>query len=441
MKTKIKAIGALACAMACVITVSACSLGKSTLLGKPAKDTDVTYNEIIDKDYVAFRNNIDGFSSAFASSAFKSYEGVENFAVSPISVYMALSLASECAYGDTRTEILDALGTSYEDLQKHFSTLYRSLNVEYKSYEDKIISTLKLGNSIWVQKGTEVNTSCIDALSKYYYAYSYSADFEKDNKNANLAIRNFVKKQTNGLIDQDFELSDETLFALINTLYLKTVWNTHGNDLPFTDDNYTFKGTDGDKQTKLLQGYYNGGQVYEDENFSTFYTSTVGGYKIKFILPKDGYSVDDVFTAETLAKVNSITDYKAVDEKNRIEYYTRCFFPEYKAEFNGDIKGVLKDKFGIDLLFKSSEDYYPSCDFSTLTERAVHCEKVTHVTKLIVDKKGIEGAAVTILDMAGDGMPEPREMVFADFVIDRAFGFIITDSQNVALFSGVVNNI
>lgn len=440
MKTKLKAVVSIACVAVFAVSFSACSSGKCTLLGKPAKVTSADYIEITDGDYVSFKDNVDAFASAFAAAAYENYDGDDNFAVAPVSVYMALSLAAECAGGDTRNEVLNALGVSYGQLREHFSTLYRSLNVE-NEFDGKVTNTLKLGNSVWVNEGTQVNTSCIDALSDYYYAYSYSADFGNDNKDANLAIRNFVKKQTKGLIDQDFELSDETLFALINTLYLKTIWNTHGDFLTFTEDSYVFKGTDGEKPTNLLQGDYNSGRVYESENFSTFFTSTVGGYKIKFIVPKDGYSVDEVFTAENISEANSITDYNGFDYENKVEYLTRCLFPEYKAGFNGDIREVLQNKFDVDLLFKSSEYYTPSCDFSSLTERKVHCDKITHVTKLTVDKKGVEGAAVTVIDMPGDGAPEPVEKVYADFVIDRAFGFVISDYQNVALFSGVVNNI
>lgn len=57
---------------------------------------------------------------------------------------------------------------------------------------------------------------------------------------------------------------------------------------------------------------------------------------------------------------------------------------------------------------------------------------------LAVDKKGIEGAAGTIMP-GGNGAPQPTEKY--DFVIDRAFGFIITDSRDITLFSGVVNKI
>ena len=33
------------------------------------------------------------------------------------------------------------------------------------------------------------------------------------------------------------------------------------------------------------------------------------------------------------------------------EYYTRCFFPKFEASFNGDIKEVLMNNFGIEKLF------------------------------------------------------------------------------------------
>ena len=437
---KLKNLAVIGCAALMTFSLASCGLGKSRSLGKPAKFTFAEYSEITDGNYVNFRGKVVGFASKFAASAYESYDGAENFAVSPVSVYMAMSLAAECAYGDTRTEILNALGVSYEQLQEHVSTLYRSLNVEYKQ-GNKITSTLKLGNSIWVNEGTPVNTSCIDALSNKYFAYSYSADFANDNENANLAIRHFVKEQTKGLIDRDFELSDDTLFALINTLYLKTIWNDHGDDLPFSDDEYIFKGVDGEKQTKLLQGYYKSGRVYEEESFSTFFTSAMGGYKIKFIVPKDGYGLADVFTAENISKANGITDYGGFDEGNNTQYFTRCFFPEFDAAYDGNVKSIMQDDFGVDLLFKSSEEYLEHCDFSSMTDVPSHCENIYHVTKLTVDKTGIEGAAVTVLEGAADGAPAPVEEVFADYIVDRAFGFVICDSQNVALFSGVVKNI
>ncbi|MDE6201502.1 MAG: hypothetical protein K2M47_06480 [Clostridiales bacterium] len=448
MKAKLKSIVSAICAATCALSFTACdggttdgekSDGNSELLGAPKAVEKVDYSALYTDDYKAFKNKVENFAADFAGYSYAAYTEQDNFTVSPISVYMALSLASECAAGDTRNEILSALGVTREQLTTHFSTLYRSLEVEHKM-DGKTTGLLDLSNSIWVNEGTEVKQPCIDSLSNDYYAYSYSADFAHNNVEANKAVRGFVKKQTKGLIDKDFALSEETLFALINTVYLKTVWNTNGNDLSLTNDCYGFTTKDGSvKNTKLLQGYYNAGRAAEFDTFSTFYTRTNDGYKIKFILPKDGYAVDQVFTAENISTVNSITDYGEYDDTAGVRYKTRVLFPEYKCKYDSDIREILQGNFGIDLLFKNHIDYSQACDFSTLSDRSCYCANVQHVTDLTVDRKGIEGAAVTVMGIDGDAAP--LETVEEDFIVDKAFGFIITDWQNITLFSGVVNNI
>lgn len=445
MKTKCKIFTVLICAVIFLLSFTACNnsrlAGKSTLLGEPKKVEGVDYSALATEDYKTFKKSVEGFAADFAACSYSEYEKQDNFAVSPISVYMALALSAECAAGDTRQEILDALGVTHQQLKTNFSNLYRSLAVEHKA-GDKTTGLVNLTNSIWVNEGTAVKQPCIDALSNDYYAYSYSADFEHNNDKANKAVRDFVKKQTKGLIDKDFKLSDETLFTLINTLYLKTIWNTHGKDLPFAKDSYNFTAKDGSvKNVQLLQGDYIGGRAVEFDNFTTFYTKTYDGYKIKFIIPKDGYTVDEVFTAENIAAVNSITDYNDFNASYTEHYLTRVLFPEYNCKYDEDIKEILQKKFGIDLFFKDHFKYSPACDFSTLSDESCYCGKIQHVTDLTVNRKGIEGAAVTVVNIPGDAMPAPIETIKQDFIVNKTFGFIITDREDLTLFSGVVNNI
>lgn len=441
MKTKFKVFAVILCAIICALSLTSCNrlAGQSNLLGSPKTVESVDYSALTTDGYKTFKNSVEDFAAYFAEYSYADYNKQDNFAVSPISVYMALALASECAAGETRQEILDALGVTREQLTTHFSTLYQSLAVERK-VENKTTALLKLSNSIWVNEGTEVKPDCIDTLSNNYYAYSYSADFAHKNAEANKAVRDFIKKQTKGLIDKDFELPEETLFTLINALYLKTIWNTDGRDLPFAEDSYDFTAKDGTvKNTKLLQGYYNGGRIKEFDTFKTFFTTTHNNYKIKFILPKDGYTVNDVFTAENISAVNSITDYGFYDEAADTCYETRVLFPEYKCKYDEDVVKILQDKFGIDLLFKDPFKYSEGCDFSTLSDEPCYCVKVHHVTDLTVNRKGIEGAAVTVIP--GAGAAAPMVTVYEDFIVDKAFGFIITDPYGVTLFSGVINNI
>lgn len=442
MKSKFKNIALCACAVACTVSFAACgAAGKSTQLGKPKPVVPLTYEESQNDGYNSFKNKTEEFAAKFAAATFDASQSKSNFAVSPISVYSALSLAAECAGGDTRSELLSALGVSYEELQSYFPTLYRSLSLEHKQ-GNKIVGALDLSNSIWVNEGTQVNQPCIDRLSNVYYAYSYSADFKNGNASANEAIREFVKEQTKGLIDKNFKLSESTLFALINTLYLKTVWSSKGDDLPFMKNDYDFTASDGSvSRQKLLQGYYRSGKTYESETYSTFYTSTLHGYKIKFILPKDGYTVNDIFTADNIAFVNAIKDYGGYDKTSDTYYETRCLFPEYKCGYDDDVKTVLQNKFGVNKFFLDPGIYSDACDFSTLSEEPCYCAKIQHVTDLTVDKTGVEGAAVTVIAMDATSVPEPKETVYYDFVVDRAFGFLITDSYDTTIFSGVVDKI
>lgn len=435
MKKLIFRLSAVACTAVCAISLCACNhkkeeAGESVNLGKPAVATRITDEERT-ASFKAFTDKTEDFASAFAEYAYTAYGGSDNFAVSPASVYMALSLAAECANGGTREEILSALGVTYGQLKENFPLYYRSLFSE-RIIDGKVTSALLPVNSVWVNSGAPVNSACIAALSDGYFCHSYSADFRYGNLSANAAVRSFVKEQTRGLIDKDFNLSAETLFALINTLYLKSVWNGYGDDMPFTDAAYGFVNSDGSVSAqKLLRADYCRGRAYEEQSFSTFYTSTYDGYKIKFILPKAGYSVDEVFTAENIKKANAA---QYVYNDGPVHYETRCLFPEYKCGYDDEIRDILKEKFGINLLFGDG------CDFSNLSPADCSCGSVRHVTALTVDKKGIEGAAVTVISTDTSVMP-PNECVYEDFVLDRAFGFIITDPYNETLFSGVVNKV
>ena len=424
---------------ASIMCMSACGGGNIKLLGSPAHTTSLPYSERNNSDFLAMKDSANGFAYDFSQQTYSLLGGDSNFAVAPVSVYMALSVAAECAADSTRNEIVSALGVSYEALKTNFTKLYRSLIFEDSDF-GRLTGKLSLTNSIWLNSGMSefnVKDECVKSLSDNFFCYSYSADFTNSNKEANQKIKQFVKEQTNGLIKRDFEISSDVSFILMNTLYLKDLWNSNSDDLRFTDNNYDFKSSSGGVQaTKLLQSYYSIGRTYEDETFTHYYARTTHGYKIKFILPKDGYSVADVFTSENIKKINTLSDYDALDEENLIRYNTRCLFPEFSASFDGDVKKVLQSYFKITSMFDST-----ASNFSTVSDMKNFCTEVRHTTSLTVNRKGIEGAAVTRMDFAGSPGPDEYTDVYKDFVVDRAFGYIITNSNDTVVFTGVVNGI
>ncbi len=418
--------------LALAFAMTACGgLSNATALGVPKSVSPLAHYEAAETD-PTMRNAAKAFAATFSAEALKGQTG--NAAVSPVSVYFALGLAAQCAAGETREELLTALNVGYDVLNADASDFYRSVIAEHAG-EKGIEARVDVGNSIWVQEGFPVKQDCIDVLADNYLCYSYAADFMDKNSAANAAVRDFVKRQTHGLIDQDFQLSVATVFALVNTLYLKEIWGNSGG-LPFTEEKYDFTQGDGtERPINLLCAAYQMGQTYEAETFTHFYATTLHGYRLKFLLPKEGHTAEEVFTAENFALVNGMEDYRAFDDAAQKRYYTRCLFPEFESEYDADVKDILQ-KMGVKKLFSEGE-----CDFSTLTDGDAFCAKLQHVTKLKVEREGIEGAAVTIAtEEATSEPPGPDyEPVYADFVLDRAFGFALTDRFGTVLFSGIVN--
>lgn len=408
-------------------------------LCSPEEIARLSYSEYKSDSLSDILSKSNSFAFMLAPSAYQSYDE-DNFVISPISVFLALGMVAECAEADTREQILSALDISIDELRSAYSLLYRLLNVEHLGETESMdyITTgkLELSNTLWLDDGLKTNQDCLTALGDKYYCFGRAVDFDGANEYANKLIRDFIKERTNGLIDKDYNLSRETLLTIINTLYLKDVWNDISMPLDKVDS-VAFTNADGsEKSMQMLRGYYVEGQAYESDTYNGFYTKTLNGYRLKFMMPKDGYTVDQVFTQENLSEFNSITDFSAIDAENRIRYYTCCIFPEYTVSYDEDIKGILAESFGISDLFSQEE-----CNFKGLTESAVYCESIKHTVEFNVNDLGIEGAAVTLVEMAGSAMPEEYTEVFYDFIINKAFGFVLTDPTGAVIFSGVINTL
>ena len=409
-------------------------------LALAAKAIEVKYSDAKQEGYDEFIDKLDAFASKLTYEVYEDSNKQTNICISPVSVYMALALATECAGGETREEILNAVGVTYDEVKNFTKVLYAFSNREYYYINmlnnKKILAFEELANSIWVDKNTTLKEDGINNLANNFNCDIFSVNFKTGE--GEKVINAYIEEKTHGIIDGDIELSPETLITLINTFYLKEVWNEDGDELEFTDKAYDFKNADGSvTNTKLLQGYYFNGNIYKTDAYTSFYTRTEHGFDIKFILPTDGHNLTEVFTSDNIYNINNLGDYGYIDEENKLLHHTRVFFPEYKASFDGDLADILKNDFGVNKLFD-----FDQCDFSNVTDGQLACDGVIHKCSIDVNDKGIEGAAVTVMPMCGSAGPlEGYEEVYHDYIVDRAFGFVITDSYGAVLFSGVVNSV
>lgn len=66
--------------------------------------------------------------------------------------------------------------------------------------------------------------------------------------------------------------------------------------------------------------------------------------------------------------------------------------------------------------------------------------KIKHKTVIDVNTKGVEGAAVTIIVGNDETAPDMSSYVYHTLTMDRNFGFIITDPNDVVMFEGQVKD-
>ncbi|MCH5180906.1 MAG: hypothetical protein J1F32_06810 [Erysipelotrichales bacterium] len=430
------------------------SIPQSTLLNgdvtkalRNAKDPmEFDYNTIKSDDFKAFLEKFTDFSLKFNDAYLNRYDNkYSNVAISPLSVFFALAMTSECAANNSKAEVLNALNMTTSELRKNLPILYSIENTSTYSYDDekqeKVLESVKdLNNSIWFSKEVSKKQSTLENLANYYFVDSYETDFLNKNSEANKDFKDYVKDKTRGLIDPSFELDTNTLLVLLNTFYLKDIWNDIGRDLPLTDDYYAFNSRVNDCNvglTKLMMGEYFKGRVLNTDTYSSFFTKTQNGFKIHFLKPNNDYKLEDVFTKENINNILDLTNYEYKNDELKTEYFTETYFPSFEASCDTDITPILSQDFEIKEIFNSYK-----ADFSNISTNDMYVSQVMHQTKLKVERKGIEGAAITALIDTGTSAPDYEyKKVYETFIVDKAFGYVITDSYGVTLFSGVVNDI
>ncbi|MBR2200940.1 MAG: hypothetical protein IJ894_09400 [Bacteroidales bacterium] len=116
------------------------AISKAQIAAKVNPFKDAYYYDVMQyvwsKEYKDFANKVSKFANNAAVAIGANSQG--NTAVSPLSVFMALSMAAESANGDTRQEILDAMGITYEEL---------AANIKYLCYTCNQVLDRGLGNS------------------------------------------------------------------------------------------------------------------------------------------------------------------------------------------------------------------------------------------------------------------------------------------------------
>ena len=167
--------------------------------------------------------NMNNFNSSLIEYAKENGYGNKNFMISPLSLRVALILAVEGASGETREQLISALGfQSYDEMQDWYDGVLNGIEGFNDSYGKQSDWAYSIANSIWGNSSyiSDFNRDYARDVSDKYDAEAIYAD----SGSINNEVSDWVNEKTNGFINQlDVDLSNVPA-TLINAIYLKSGW-------------------------------------------------------------------------------------------------------------------------------------------------------------------------------------------------------------------------
>ena len=346
--------------------------------------------------------------------------GEDNRIYSPVSLWFALAMLAETTGGETRQQVLDALGASdLEQLRDWADILWHTL------YQDDGTATTLLGNSIWLNENVTFHQDVLENLAEHYYASSYQVPMGTDE--ADQALADWVAEQTKGLIGADgkvLETTSDTLNVLASTLYFQAGWSDEFNDRLTEEDIFT--SADGTETRIDFMHTTRDGSFLRQNGYQAASLGTKGG-TMTFVLPDEG-----VTPADLLADPDFLT--QLIQSENEIYGEVQWSVPKFDVDSTLNLKPTLEG-LGITNVFDAG-----TSDFTPLTDlEPVWLDQAKQIARVKVDEKGVEAAAVTLMANAGAGAP-PEDPKICVMDLNRPFLFIIRDGSAI-LFVGVVEQV
>jgi len=343
--------------------------------------------------------------------------GERNTAVSPFSLYPALLMLSEGAAGETKAEILGALGLASQAGAREW---FRSSSQRFLSAREPAKTVI--ANSLWVRERVPVRSSYADILAKYYLAECHSFTSPSE---AARRINSWVSEKTSKLIDRIVESLDPlTVTVLVNTVYFKANWTT-----PFESVvRDVFNSPEGPVEAEYLSGTVYA-KVYESEVFTAVALSYVGAdARFVVLMPKEQPLREYVSGLSEKELLGILAGLLSRDDER-----VKLLLPRFDVDSGILEVSQLLKSMGIRRVFDPGQaNLSEMFDYSRLSERP-YVSGVFHRARVKVDLYGTEAAAATAVVIRLTAVPAPAKMVR----IDRPFAFFLVDPETKAvLFAG-----
>lgn len=408
--------------MAMMMGLASCGTTKNADNSKNNQQDDLVASRedgLMDDNYLILsdaQRDIVENNNAFALNLFSQMKGFDSKVVSPMSVSYLMGMLANGADGQTRQEIMKAIGcekVSLKDLNEFYQMMIARAN-----HFDKA-TTINIADYIALNRQYQLKDGFASTMKNYYQAGIESLDFSK--ASTLKRINRWCSDHTDGMIPKIIEQVDaDAVSYIMNAIYFNGTWTDKFDTRQTKLEN--FQGYTRDiKKTQMM--HRNGKYQYMDN--ADFAAVNLpygnGSYSMTVILPNRGKSIDEVMAGLDAKKVSELgrsMDECVVDLK----------LPRFTISQETSLNDIIS-KLGAPTMFTSG------ADFSNFASGNLSISKMLQKAKIEVSEEGTKASAVTMAMVAMTALrPEPRKV---EFHANRPFIYMITEhSTGAILFMG-----
>lgn len=373
-----------------------------------------------------------------------SYKSVQNFGhdllvqciqdknpvLSPVSAYLALSMAGCGADGTTREEFYNVLGNDLMALSDDMMNTLPAKGDQLK---------LSIADSAWIDDEMIVNDTWLGTVRSLMDAEVFQADLSTE-KTMN-EMNHWIDDRTNGLIDQMLgqPLDESARLALFNTIYFKGKWEIPFDAVDTRKEDFYPDGDQGMAEQVDMMNLYMTDLDYIANDFAEGVILPYqknddgkGSENLAFIAlkPTGDSGVREMYgklTNEVIADVLVNKQTELVNLK----------LPKFEITFDKELNDSLSSM-GLSECFDMEKANFDQMG-KTQSGDNLYISLVRQKAKIIVDEEGTEAAAVTEVIMACGAAMDPREP--KEVYFNEPFVYMIMDlDKEIPLFIGILDN-
>lgn len=347
--------------------------------------------------------------------------GQGNTLISPLSVMLALAMTANGADNETLAQMQRLLGgdISVDALNEYLYSYLESLPNTDKA-------KLSIANSIWLRDNQNVLRIAPDFLqtnADYYHAAAYRRAFDSQTVRE---INQWVKTNTNKMIDQVIDEIDESaMMYLINAVLFDAEWQSiyykasvKAGD--FTDINGVIKPADFMRSDEYS---------YLDDGMATGFLKPYDGGRYSFaaLLPNEGVPIESYLESLTgAAFLHTI--------ENAQHAMVITYMPKFAYGYSADMNDALITLGIPDAFDRAKADFGK---MGTSPEGPLYIGQVLHKAFISVSELGTKAGAVTVVQVSPAAMLPPEEPKIVR--LDRPFVYAIIDNEtNLPIFIGTL---